>query len=45
MAKKAIGIDLGGTFIKTGAVDASGTVLSRVKGATAGELGRGGAPR
>ena len=31
MTGKAIGIDLGGTFIKAGAVDASGRILSRVK--------------
>ena len=31
MARTAIGIDLGGTFIKTGAVDEAGRILSRVK--------------
>ncbi len=40
MAKKAIGIDLGGTFIKAGVVDDAGTILSRVKAETGAELGR-----
>ena len=41
MPGKAIGIDLGGTFIKAGAVDADGNVLSRVKLPTEVKRGRG----
>ena len=40
MPRKAIGIDLGGTFIKAGAVDERGNILSRVKVPTGVEDGR-----
>ena len=40
MSQKAIGIDLGGTFIKAGVVDAQGKVLSRVKVPTDVKKGR-----
>lgn len=41
MARKAIGIDLGGTNIKAGVVDERGQVLSRVSIPTGGEQGFG----
>ena len=40
MARKAIGIDLGGTDIKAGVVDDSGKILSRTKIATEAARGR-----
>jgi len=40
MTGKAIGVDLGGTFIKAGVVGATGKVLSRVKAPTGAEKGR-----
>ena len=40
MSHKAIGVDLGGTFIKAGVVDANGKVLSRVKRPTQPLKGR-----
>jgi glucokinase len=40
MARRMIGIDLGGTFIKAGVVDDEGKVLSRVKKPTDTEEGR-----
>ena len=40
MAGKAIGVDLGGTFIKAGVVDDKGKVLSRVKMPTGAAKGR-----
>ena len=40
MTGKAIGVDLGGTAIKAGAVDAKGNILSRVEVPTGVEQGR-----